>query len=259
MALLGVGTVARAVRAAPDFATRVVPALTKAGCNAGSCHGAALGRGGFRLSLLGYDPGRDHDSLVHEFEGRRVEHWPAPRRASLLRKPAGELDHEGGPRLSSGGEGYRILRDWIAAGAAPRPTGRSPRSLDVEPVAATLAATGQSVPLRVIAQVRRRHAEDVTRWATYTPADPGSSRCSPRGEVTALRRGRAVVDGPLPGRRSAARPSRSRSDDAPARTADTAAGELHRRPRQPDAGRAAARPRRRAPTMPPTSAAFGSI
>src|SRR4051794_25200721 len=102
--LFGLGSLAQA-EGPPDFATRVVPVLTKAGCNAGSCHGAALGRGGFRLSLLGYDPEVDHDSLVHEFEGRRVN--PSrPEKSLALRKATGGLNHEGGPRLSPGGEGY---------------------------------------------------------------------------------------------------------------------------------------------------------
>src|SRR3954453_1643767 len=103
--LFGPGSLAQA-EDPPDFATRVVPVLTKAGCNAGSCHGAALGRGGFRLSLLGYNPDFDHDSLVQEFEGRRVN-TSRPERSLALRKATGGLDHEGGPRLTSEGEGYR--------------------------------------------------------------------------------------------------------------------------------------------------------
>jgi len=187
---LGAGAVTGASEP-PDFSTRVVPALTKAGCNAGSCHGAALGRGGFRLSLLGYDPGADYDSLVREYEGRRVD-LARPEQSLVLRKPAGELDHEGGIRLSPGGEGHRSLRDWIAAGA-PRGPDRAVRSLKITPEAATLAATGQSLALRVVASYDDGTSEDVTRLATYTPADPASSRCSPIGEVTALRRGRAAV------------------------------------------------------------------
>src|SRR5581483_7192790 len=34
----------------------VMPVLSKAGCNAGTCHGAAKGKNGFKLSLRGYDP-----------------------------------------------------------------------------------------------------------------------------------------------------------------------------------------------------------
>ena len=55
-----------------DFRTQVAPILTKAGCNAGACHGAAAGRGGFKLSLLGANPASDYDAIVREAKGRRV-------------------------------------------------------------------------------------------------------------------------------------------------------------------------------------------
>ncbi len=47
----------------PHFIQDVVPILTKAGCNAGSCHGSFQGRGGFRLSLLGFDPTADYEAI----------------------------------------------------------------------------------------------------------------------------------------------------------------------------------------------------
>ena len=50
-----------------DFIRDVEPALTKAGCNMGACHGSFQGRGGFRLSLLGFDPTFDYDALVEGF------------------------------------------------------------------------------------------------------------------------------------------------------------------------------------------------
>ncbi|MCX8138369.1 MAG: hypothetical protein N3E46_01630, partial [Gemmataceae bacterium] len=55
-----------------DFVREVEPILTKAGCNSGGCHGAALGRGGFRLSLFGFDPAFDYAQIVRSSEGRRV-------------------------------------------------------------------------------------------------------------------------------------------------------------------------------------------
>jgi hypothetical protein len=51
-----------------DFDTEVIPILTRSGCNTGACHGAAIGRGGFKLSLLGGDPTRDYEAIVHELE-----------------------------------------------------------------------------------------------------------------------------------------------------------------------------------------------
>ncbi len=47
-----------------DFASDVVPVLTRLGCNTGSCHGRADGQNGFHLSLSGYDPDGDYQSLV---------------------------------------------------------------------------------------------------------------------------------------------------------------------------------------------------
>ena len=56
-------------RAPVAFAAEVVPILTKLGCNGGTCHGKASGQNGFRLSLLGFDPALDHDSLTRDARG----------------------------------------------------------------------------------------------------------------------------------------------------------------------------------------------
>ena len=54
-------------RARPaSFRTDIVPLLSKAGCNMGACHGNLSGKGGFRLSLRGDDPGFDFQSLTHD-------------------------------------------------------------------------------------------------------------------------------------------------------------------------------------------------
>ena len=66
-ALLGTGE-----KQTVDFDTQIIPILTKSGCNAGACHGAAIGRGGFKLSLYGGDPESDYRAIVRELEGRRV-------------------------------------------------------------------------------------------------------------------------------------------------------------------------------------------
>ncbi|MDE0736235.1 MAG: S-layer protein, partial [Pirellulaceae bacterium] len=38
-----------------SFRNHVLPVFAKSGCNSGSCHGALAGKGGFKLSLRGYD------------------------------------------------------------------------------------------------------------------------------------------------------------------------------------------------------------
>ena len=51
------------------FERDVEPILTRAGCNAGACHGKARGQNGFALSLLGFDPDFDYAAIV-EGSGR---------------------------------------------------------------------------------------------------------------------------------------------------------------------------------------------
>ncbi|MCC6419843.1 MAG: DUF1553 domain-containing protein [Gemmataceae bacterium] len=175
----------------PDFETQVLPVLTRAGCNSGACHGAAIGRGGFKLSLLGYDPDLDYDSLVREFEGRRVN-LAHPENSLALRKPSGRLPHEGGVKLPGSGEGFRLMRDWIRAGA-PRVPRRALQELLVTPAHRRLTAPDQRFELKVTARFSDGTRADVTRWAVLTPADFAALRCSPAGEVTALRRGRHTL------------------------------------------------------------------
>ena len=55
-----------------DFRNDLVPVFTKHGCNAGACHSAAIGRGGFKLSLYGGDPESDFEAIVRQVNGRRV-------------------------------------------------------------------------------------------------------------------------------------------------------------------------------------------
>ena len=54
-----------------SFVRDVMPILNKAGCTQGTCHGAAKGKNGFKLSLRGYDPEFDYRMLIHDLSGRR--------------------------------------------------------------------------------------------------------------------------------------------------------------------------------------------
>src|SRR5437867_348238 len=88
-----------------NFANQIVPIFTKAGCNAGGCHGKASGQNGFKLSLLGFEPSEDYEHLIKEARGRRS--FPAaPERSLLLLKATGELPHGGCKRLEKGSRAY---------------------------------------------------------------------------------------------------------------------------------------------------------
>src|SRR2546421_9302604 len=104
MGLILVGAaVARAADAAPttrpiNFPNQIVPIFTKAGCNAGGCHGKSSGQNGFKLSLLGFEPSEDYEHLTKEARGRRL--FPAaPDRSLWLLKATATLPHGGGKRV----------------------------------------------------------------------------------------------------------------------------------------------------------------
>ena len=99
-----------------DFHNDLVPVFTKQGCNAGACHGAALGRGGFKLSLYGGDPAADYDAIVRQVAGRRVN-LTKPERSLVVLKPAEQVEHGGGAVFDYDGESARILVNWIRQGA----------------------------------------------------------------------------------------------------------------------------------------------
>ena len=50
----------------PSFQKHVTPLMGRLGCNGRACHGSFQGRGGFQLSLFGYDFKMDHDALLDE-------------------------------------------------------------------------------------------------------------------------------------------------------------------------------------------------
>src|SRR5881275_2547340 len=69
------------------FLRDVAPILNKVGCTAGACHGAAKGKNGFKLSLRGYDPQYDYESLLYDLAGRRFNRAD-PGRSLMLTKPS---------------------------------------------------------------------------------------------------------------------------------------------------------------------------
>ena len=103
-----------------SFRHEVLPLLTRHGCATGACHGSPSGKGGFRLSLRGFDPALDELTLIREQFGRRVnrEH---PEDSLILAKATMQIAHGGGRRLSATDESYQLLLRWIRQGM---PVGR---------------------------------------------------------------------------------------------------------------------------------------
>src|SRR3954470_21784848 len=76
------------------FVRDVIPMMSRVGCNAGTCHGSAKGKNGFKLSLRGYDPDFDYQALINDISGRRFNRVVVEESLMLL-KPTAEVPHEG--------------------------------------------------------------------------------------------------------------------------------------------------------------------
>ena len=142
----------------PSFRNDVMAALSKAGCNLGTCHGNATGKGGFKLSLRGEDMLADHAALSRDIAGRRVNAF-RPEQSLILLKGTNQLAHEGGKRLHPQGWEYQVLRDWIAAGLKsrpPRPSSKSARTgcNCVPAPTSPTAASAMSPPARCMSRCK---------------------------------------------------------------------------------------------------------
>jgi hypothetical protein len=175
-----------------EFANHIEPILARNGCNMGACHGALAGKGGFRLSLRGYDPPSDHFNLVKQDNARRVE-LAQPESSLVLLKASGVVSHKGGVRLPVDSVDYRIMLDWIGAGARGIGQGDSRlESVEVLPQAVTLR-TADRDQLTVVAKYSDGRSEDVTRWAKFTSSDESIALVDPQGRVQVLGPGEGTI------------------------------------------------------------------
>ena len=174
------------------FRNHVLPILAKAGCNSGACHGALAGKGGFKLSLRGYAPERDHFVITREARGRRIE--PAdPGRSLILAKPTGALPHKGGVRFKTDSLEYRVIAEWISSGSrAPSDNDPILQRVEVRP-ARSSASKGDQQTLSVLAHYSNGRTEDVTRWAKFTSANEAVATVEPNGTVNVVGHGEGAV------------------------------------------------------------------
>jgi len=175
------------------FKLDVIPALTKAGCNSGSCHGASRGKDGFRLSLFGYDPDGDHARLTREQIGRRIN-FGLPEESLVLEKGLGQVPHTGGKCFTKESELYRTVLRWIQDGARNDPTNLARVvGLEIAPQQAVLE--GSNATQRLVARARYSDGtdRDVTTLAVFLSNNEPVAKVSDRGVITAGQRGEAFV------------------------------------------------------------------
>jgi hypothetical protein len=175
-----------------SFRNDILPAFAKLGCNAGACHGALAGKGGFRLSLLGYDADADHYQIVKQDSGRRVE-FSDPGRSLILAKPSGAIPHKGGVKFDTDGEVYRMIADWVADGAAPpRADDARVERLRVWPER-SVHRVGERQRIIVQAASSDGGVADVSRWVRWSSTNEAVCGVDENGVVTANGPGEGAI------------------------------------------------------------------
>ncbi|MBM3792656.1 MAG: DUF1549 domain-containing protein [Acidobacteria bacterium] len=175
-----------------SFRNHVTPVLTKMGCNQGACHGALAGKNGFKLTLRGYDPEVDFDALTRQSVGRRIS-LDNPGDSLLLKKATFALAHGGGKRFGTDSLEYRVIAEWITAGApAPKETDIDVTGLEVYPKRVILKP-GDEQQLVVRARYTDGRVEDVTRWVKYTSANEGVATVDDSGRLKTTGQGESAI------------------------------------------------------------------
>src|SRR5436305_145327 len=134
-----------------SFLRDVAPILNKVGCTSGTCHGAAKGKNGFKLSLRGYDPQLDYEALLYDLSGRRFNRAD-PARSLMLAKPTQQVPHGGGLRFDIGSDYYKTIYNWIAQGVPfGDPAADTVKQLHAEPAEIFMKAPAESAAVKVTA------------------------------------------------------------------------------------------------------------
>jgi WD40 repeat protein len=175
-----------------DYVRDVNPVVSRLGCNAGTCHGSAKGRNGFKLSLRGYDAIHDVRALTDDLSSRRMT-VASPDDSLMLLKSTGAVPHEGGRLLQPGDVPYRILRSWIAHGASLDLATPKVAKIDLLPQNPVVEKLGARQQFRVVATYADGRLRDVTREAYVESGNTEVATYEKGAILTSVRRGEAPV------------------------------------------------------------------
>lgn len=165
-----------------SFQNDVMAVLSKAGCNAGACHGNAKGKAGFKLSLRGEDPEFDFKALTRDQSGRRTNPLEPDQSLTLLKATA-QVAHEGGKRFAEDSWEYQTVRRWISNGVLPdAPNIPRLETIAVTPAEQILVEPAESIQLQVRAFFGDGTERDIRSVAVYETAN-SVAKVSPEGLV----------------------------------------------------------------------------
>ena len=175
-----------------DFIRDVSPVLAKSGCNAGTCHGAKDGKNGFKLSLRGYDAEYDVRAFTDELASRRAN-VASPDDSLMLLKPTGAVPHQGQKVFEPGDLNYRIVREWIGAGAKLQASAPRVTKIELFPKNPVVQKVGARQQMRVLATYADGSTRDVTTLAFVDTGNQDVAKTDSANVVTTLRRGEAPM------------------------------------------------------------------
>ena len=176
-----------------SFKLDIMPIFMKANCNTGSCHGAASGKDGFRLSLFGFDHVGDYQRVTREIGNRRIN-LAFPHESLMLTKSTAVVPHTGGTRFRKGDSLYNLMHEWIDAGAvADKADIPTCTKIEVYPKSAVLDGEGATQKITVRAFYSDGTNRDVSHLAFFLSSNENSVLIEQDGTTTALNRGEAFV------------------------------------------------------------------
>jgi WD40 repeat protein/mono/diheme cytochrome c family protein len=175
-----------------DFIGHVNPVLSRVGCNQGTCHGAAKGKNGFKLSLRGYDPLYDVRALTDDLAARRTN-VASPDDSLMLLKATGVVPHVGGQLFKRDSNYYAIVRNWLANGAKLDQSTAKVVSIELTPRNPVIQSIDSTQQMRVVATYADGRTKDVTREAFVVSGNTEVAATNRWGLMTAIRRGEAPI------------------------------------------------------------------
>jgi hypothetical protein len=175
-----------------DFERHLMGLFGRMGCNAGSCHGSFQGKGGFRLSLFGYDPDKDYFAVTRDMMGRRINAVD-PDRSLLLLKATGQVEHGGGVRFGRDSWQYQLFRQWIVNGALRQPGSGDVANVVITPAEVAFPKAGAGVQLQVQARFTDGSTTDITPFCDFRTNDDAVAEVTNLGRITALQPGGTAI------------------------------------------------------------------
>ncbi len=172
----------------PSFRRHVVPLMSRLGCSGRECHGSFQGRGGFQLSLFGYDFEKDFDQITKDDKGDeggvRIN-LQDPVQSLIVQKGSALMKHKGKERFAKDSWEFNLLVKWIGTGAKidVTETGDFGR-LEVLPKEIQFRKGAESTQLRVLAHWKDGTFEDVTAFTRFRSNDDAVAVVSETGKVT---------------------------------------------------------------------------